>query len=284
QNASNVRKSSELNLSSLCFHIDMAKNNNQVINQKGLARQFACNQSTICHSLQRVKITYKEITPQATEQLRKKNKAKIEEFINITLPSLLQSKANIFFLDEGKHYTLIFLIQITNGEKVIHSKLIEGGMKSKDLHEFLADFNPPNNGRKNVLIMDNLSVHKATKSCQKLKLTTIEELLRNKNIEPIFLPPYTPELNPVERCFNIIRQYVESCQARNEEKLKSAIEEKIKFFQGEDMTKYLESSVRECLMKLASFPQIESADYSYQPKEVLQYLLLWIQFGCYNRP
>jgi transposase len=62
--------------------------------------------------------------------------------------------------------------------------------------------------------MDNLSAHKATKSCQKLGLTTIEELLGSKNIEIIFLPSYTPEINPVEKIFNIIRQYVEKGRPR----------------------------------------------------------------------
>ena len=83
-------------------------------------------------------------------------------------------------------------------------------MKSKDFHEFLTDFNPPNNSKKNYLIMDNLSVHKATKSCIKLGLSTIKELLASKNIEVIFLPSYTPELNPVEKINGILKQYVES--------------------------------------------------------------------------
>jgi transposase len=57
--------------------------------------------------------------------------------------------------------------------------------------------------------MDNLPVHRATDSCRILGLTTIEELLKSKNIKPIYLPSYTPELNPVEKCFNITRKYVE---------------------------------------------------------------------------
>jgi transposase len=288
-------KMNENDLKVLRFYIDAVK----VTTQKALSQQFSCHQSTICRTLKRAGITYKKITYQSTEQLRRKNKAKIEEFINMTLPSLFQSQANIFFLDEcsfhlnsaprrgycakssrlvyqrpgikGKQYTFIFLVQITNGKKVIHRKLIEGGMKSKEFHEFISSFKPPNNGRNNYLIMDNLSVHRARKSCQRLGLTTIEELLRSKSIEPIYLPPYTPELNPVERCFNIIRQYVEKYQARSEEKLKLSIEEKVEFFQEEDMNKYLDSSIKECLMKnneICSIneKQVENSNYcSWSP-------------------
>ncbi|MEG7979345.1 MAG: transposase [Mollicutes bacterium UO1] len=71
-------------------------------------------------------------------------------------------------------------------------------MKTKDFHEYLTNFNPPNNGKPNYLIMDNLRVHKATDACKKLELSTIKELLTSKNVEVVFLPSYTPELNPVE--------------------------------------------------------------------------------------
>ncbi|MEG7978434.1 MAG: transposase [Mollicutes bacterium UO1] len=193
------------------------------------------------------------------------------------IPSLLKSSANIFFLDEcsfhlnlaprrgyylkgsrlvgqrpgnkGKNQSLILLAQISNGEKIIHKRLVEGGVNSEFFRNFLIDFNPPNNGRKNCLIMDNLSVHKANQSCIDLKLLPIKELLISKNIEPIYLPPYTPELNLVEKMFNIIRKYVEIMQAREKDKLELVIEEKLVFFQQEETTKYLRSSVKECLMK-----------------------------------
>src|SRR5207248_7973513 len=64
---------------------------------------YGCNgvsQSTVCRTIKRMDITYKKITYQATEQLRKENQEKIEHFINVTLPYLLKIKANIFFLDE----------------------------------------------------------------------------------------------------------------------------------------------------------------------------------------
>jgi len=137
-------------------------------------------------------------------------------------------------------------------------------MKTKEFHKFLTDFNPPNNGKKNVVIMDNLSVHHATKSCQKLKLPTIKELMTSKNVEIIFLPSYTPEINPIEKINGIIKQHAEKMQAREKDKLDSVIQEKAEFFQKEGLTKYLKSSVKECLMKNASLSPTEhtlSVDY-----------------------
>src|SRR4051812_17526859 len=117
-------------------------------------------------------------------------------------------------------------------------------MKSKDFHEFLTNFNPPNNGKPNYLIMDNLPVHRATDACEKLGLSTIKELMLSKNTEIIFLPSYTPEINPVEKINNIFKQHVEKMQARNKDKLSSTIKEKVEFFQKEGLTKYLDNSVK----------------------------------------
>lgn len=273
----------------------IAINKIKVTNQRELANLFNCSQSTICSSLKRAGVVYKNFTYQSIEQLRLKNKAKINYFINVTLPYLLSIEANIFFLDEtgfhcnmvsrrgygwkglpiikqklgerGKNHTLMFLTQIAKGDNLIHWKLIEGAMKTQDFHKFLTDFNPPDNGKKNVLIMDNLRIHKATKACERLKLSTIAELLASKGVEPIYLPSYTPELNPVEKKNNILKNDVRKDESRTKEKLFSIIEERVKFFQKEDLTKYLDNSVKECLLKLNATNPTENDKLFWNTKQ-----------------
>ncbi|CAG8442362.1 3953_t:CDS:2 [Ambispora leptoticha] len=123
----------------------------------------------------------------------------------------------------GNNHTLILCIQNIANKGVIHYELIEGGMKTKNFHNFLTNLKLPTN-EKHYLIMDNLKVHHAKQSCIKLGLTTIKELLASKNIEPVYLPPYDPEMNSVEYCFNLIRQQVEKNKPRTYEKLKSIID------------------------------------------------------------
>jgi len=279
-------------------YLRLCVNSSRTKTQKEVAQYFSklmgkrVSQPTICRAIKRVKTTYKKMTYQASEQFKYKNKVKIKQFISEAIPSLTQSNANLFFLDEcsfhlnlaprrgyshrgspviyqkpgdkGKHYTLILLVQITNGEKIIHSKLIGGSLSSQTFHEFLTEFNPPNNGRRNVLIMDNLSTHRAKQSCLDLGLTPIKELLRSKNIEPIYLPSYTPELNPIEKCFNIIRQYIEAKQPREKEDLNTFIQKKLKFFNKEDLTKYLKNSIKECLMKNSDIDNAEPNDLTFR--------------------
>src|SRR3954451_466545 len=109
-------------------------------------------------------------------------------------------------------------------------------MKSKDFHEFISELNLPAN-QKCYLLLDNLKVHHATKSCQKLGLSTIRELMTSKNIIPVFLPPYTPELNPVELCFNFLRNNTEKKKPRTYKELKFYIGKAIKLLEQKDLTK-----------------------------------------------
>jgi transposase len=86
--------------------------------------------------------------------------------------------------------------------------------------------------------LDNAKVHHATHSCRKLGLPTIKEQLTQKRIFPNFLPSYTPQLNPVELCFNIVKNYVEKQEPRTYEELKYVIDKAIVEIQQKDLTKF----------------------------------------------
>src|SRR6185436_17807649 len=110
-------------------------------------------------------------------------------------------------------------------------------MKTENFHNFLTNLKFSTN-EKHYLIMDNLPVHKAKQFCIKLGLTPIKELSESKNIETLFLPPYTPEMNPVEYCFNLIRQWVEKNKPRTYEKLKLVIAKILNILNQKDLTEY----------------------------------------------
>jgi transposase len=54
----------------------------------------------------------------------------------------------------------------------------------------------------------------------------------------LYLPPYTSEMNPVEYCFNLIRQWVEKHKPRTYEKLKLVIAKIINILNQKDLTEY----------------------------------------------
>uniref|UniRef100_K3WTY3 Tc1-like transposase DDE domain-containing protein n=1 Tax=Globisporangium ultimum (strain ATCC 200006 / CBS 805.95 / DAOM BR144) TaxID=431595 RepID=K3WTY3_GLOUD len=116
----------------------------------------------------------------------------------------------------GKMYSLILA---TSPEGVIKWRLVQGSINSTRFHSFLSEL--PNDT--NVLL-DNVSTHKATHSLRKQDLSTIPEVAESKRINMLYLPPYSPQLNPVELCFNFIRTSVNGSAPRTLESLRSSIQ------------------------------------------------------------
>lgn len=54
------------------------------------------------------------------------------------------------------------------------------------------------------VIMDNLSVHKASR---------IREIIKQAGAELVFLPPYLPDLSPIELCWSKLKQCLRSAKA-----------------------------------------------------------------------
>ena len=137
----------------------------------------------------------------------------------------------------GSNYTLILLIQNVKDKGVVHWKLIKGGAKSEDFHDFLAEVKFPTD-KENNLLLDNAKIHHANQACIKTGRLPIKELAVKRNTILKYLVAYSPQLNPAELCFNFIRHHIEQCQARTEEKLKLAIEEAITLLQDQDLSEY----------------------------------------------
>jgi len=230
---------------------------NYLLKEKGLS----VSQQAVSRMIKKHDITHKKITYHSADQLRYKKK--IKQFIEATKPLLAIVPFSAldecsFHLNEvprrsyatkgwransrkpsskGKNHTLILFIRNVKNKGVIHYELIQGGMKSKNFHEFLTNLKLPANER-HYLMMDNLSVHHANQSCLDLGLTPIKELLASKNIQPTYLPSYSPELNPTELCFNFIRKSIEGQKPRTYEELKLAIDKAVALLQEKDMTEY----------------------------------------------
>jgi len=65
-----------------------------------------------------------------------------------------------------------------------------------------------------IVILDNLSAHKDTVSLQ---------LIEEAGAKVRFLPPYSPDLNPIEKMWSKVKQLLRGTKARTQESLLSAI-------------------------------------------------------------
>lgn len=67
-----------------------------------------------------------------------------------------------------------------------------------------------------VVVMDNLPAH---------KVSGIRELIEAKGAKLIYLPSYSPDLNPIDKCWSKIKTYLRKAKARTREELEKALRE-----------------------------------------------------------
>jgi hypothetical protein len=89
----------------------------------------------------------------------------------------------------GKNITLISSMGKEGGMGA--SLVVEGSTNGMVFQTYLEEVLLPTLKKDQVVVMDNLSAHKAER---------VRELIEEKGCELIYLPPYSPDFNPIEIC------------------------------------------------------------------------------------
>ena len=76
-----------------------------------------------------------------------------------------------------------------------------------------------------IVIMDNLGAH---------KVAGVRELIEARGARVIYLPPYSPDLNPIEKCWSKIKTYLRAAKARTREALEEALKEALWLVSAKD--------------------------------------------------
>ena len=119
----------------------------------------------------------------------------------------------------GRAYSLLLCI----GHSGYTSwSLFEGAVTGKRFQDFLNRLPPGSD-----LILDNAAIHRAARVLRLQGVPTISETADAQGIGLRYLPPYTPQLNPVELAFNTIRQPVNLRQPRDPVALERCIAEAV---------------------------------------------------------
>ncbi len=76
-----------------------------------------------------------------------------------------------------------------------------------------------------IVIMDNLGAH---------KVAGVSQLIEARGARVIYLPPYSPDLNPIEKCWSKIKTYLRAAKARTREALEEALKEALWLVSAKD--------------------------------------------------
>ena len=100
--------------------------------------------------------------------------------------------------------------------------------KSEEFCQFLAEVRRYNPLNRICLVLDNFATHKAKK---------VKEKASELNIELIYLPPYSPDLNPIEYLWKNIKRIISISSIKSKDELLEIVRDS--FF---DMTAGLSSA------------------------------------------
>ena len=107
----------------------------------------------------------------------------------------------------GANVTLLASISV---EGMGPSLAVEGSTTREVFEVYLEHFLAPALRPGQVVVMDNLSAHKGAR---------VRGLVEGAGCELLYLPPYSPDLNPIEEAFSKVKGILRKAQARTRETL-----------------------------------------------------------------
>lgn len=113
----------------------------------------------------------------------------------------------------GKNVTMIGGVSL---QGFIACLTFQGGTDSLAFQTYVTDVLVPNLWEGACVVMDNFSSH---------KVAGIREAIEAVGARLVYLPPYSPDFNPIENCWSKVKEYLRSLAARTYEALDQAITE-----------------------------------------------------------
>lgn len=111
----------------------------------------------------------------------------------------------------GPHYTVVATLSWTGVQAPL---LFEGAMTTLTFDTYVDEVLAPTLRRGDLVLLDNLAAHKSDHA---------RATLDARGVQLIFLPPYSPDLNPIEKCWAKVKQALRATKARTWDDLVDAL-------------------------------------------------------------
>lgn len=111
--------------------------------------------------------------------------------------------------------------------------VMDGPMDGAAFEVYVEHFLLPSLQAGDVVVMDNLSCHKNAR---------VREMLKKKGVFHLFLPAYSPDLNPIEQVFAKLKAWLRKCEPRSKQALHDAIACAIDQFTPQECRNYFRNA------------------------------------------
>jgi transposase len=126
--------------------------------------------------------------------------------------------------NHGKNTTLVAALTL---EGITTAMTVEGAVDRAAFDAFVTQVLAPTLRPGQVVIWDNLSVHKSA---------TAQQVITAAGCQLLWLPPYSPDFNPIEEAFSKLKTGLRRTGARTREALDAAITASLRTITAADST------------------------------------------------
>lgn len=112
------------------------------------------------------------------------------------------------------HWKVLTTLGAMSRQGLVATMTVESATDGDVFDAFLEQVLCPKLKPGDVVVMDNLNVH---------KMDRVRELIEAAQARLLYLPPYSPDLNPIEQAWSKFKQFLRSAKARTAEALDQAV-------------------------------------------------------------
>ncbi|HEY2357828.1 MAG TPA: IS630 family transposase, partial [Phenylobacterium sp.] len=132
----------------------------------------------------------------------------------------------------GRWKTMTFIAALRH-DRIDAPCLFDGPINGEAFLAYVESFLVPTLKPGDLVIMDNLGSHRGKR---------IRKAIRQVGARLLFLPKYSPDLNPIEQVFSKLKHMLRKAQARSYEALLTAIGELLDTYSPAECANYLQNS------------------------------------------
>jgi transposase len=131
------------------------------------------------------------------------------------------------------HWRTKTLIAALRFDRVDAPMTIDGALDGASFLAYVEQVLAPTLSAGEVVVMDNVAIH---------KVAGVREAIAAKGANVLYLPPYSPDFNPIEKSFSKIKSILERIAARTVDALQAAVGEALRSFTPQECMNYFAAS------------------------------------------
>jgi transposase len=138
------------------------------------------------------------------------------------------------------HWKTSTFIAALRHDRVTAPFLLDGPMNGLSFKAYVEQILAPSLKRGDLVIMDNVSIH---------KVAGVREAIEARGASLFYLPPYSPDLNPIEQFFSKLKALLRKAAARTVKELWSVIGTCLKLFLPRECAAFLTHCGYSCRLR-----------------------------------